>query len=91
MEKLTPLNNERRAPVQGSGPYYTSPGNWMRKKYPTKESGTIAWSEHLEVYEVYAKKYGKDQSAERLAERGGFGFFEAEMLLGRPLKTWQPR
>lgn len=80
-----------RAPVQGTGPYWTPPDNWMRKKIPTKEPGTIEWSEHLEVWEKYAEQHGRSQSAERIAERWGFGFFEAETLLGRPLKTWKPR
>lgn len=51
--------------------------------------GTIDWEEHLEVYDCYASKYGRSQSAERLAERGGFGKLEAETLLGRPLRTWR--
>jgi hypothetical protein len=69
---------ERRAPMQGEH---------GRNKRP---SGTITWSEHLEIYEVYAKRYGRDQSAERLAERGGFGWGECVMLLGREPATWKP-
>jgi len=80
----------RRAPVQGTGPYWTPPDNWMRKKYPTKEPGSISWREHLEVWEKYAIQYGRSQSAERIAERSGFGYFEATELLGRPLTTWIP-
>lgn len=64
----------RRAPVQGDR---------------TNPPGSIDWEEHLAVYDCYAVKYGRDQSAERLAQRGGFGKQEAEMLLGRPLRTWR--
>lgn len=35
-------------------------------------AGHITWEAHLKAYEVYAEKY-YDQSAERVAERGGFG------------------
>ncbi|MCU0677819.1 MAG: hypothetical protein MUE69_34205 [Myxococcota bacterium] len=77
---------EERAPVQGDG------GRDARGRGPWKTPpGTIAWSEHLEVYEAYAKRFGRSQSAERMAERGGFGKAEAEKLLGRPLATWKPR
>lgn len=67
----------KRAPVQGT----------HSKKIPP---GTIEWTEHEEVYAVYALQFGRSQSAERIAERGGFGYEEAEKLLGRPLKTWIP-
>lgn len=70
---------ERRAPMQGEHGKNKRPG------------GTIAWSEHMEIYEAYAKRYGRDQSAERLAERGGFGWNECVLLLGREPTTWQPR
>jgi len=72
---------ERTAPIQGDR---TAQG----KKDP---DGTITWKEHLLVHEKYAKKYGTSQSAERIAERGGFGFREATELLGEPLKTFRPR
>lgn len=32
------------------------------------------------AYEAYAKKYGKSQSLERIAERGGFGEYELDEL-----------
>lgn|GEM_PF-6797991 len=69
---------DKRAPVQGerlAGLLHMAPG-------------TIAWDEHLEVWNAYAAMFGKNQSAERIAERGGFGHFEATALLGRPLRTW---
>lgn len=69
---------ERRAPMQGEH---------GKAKRP---SGTITWSEHMEIYAAYAKRYGRDQSAERLAERGGFGWNECVLLLGREPATWKP-
>lgn len=57
---------------------------------PNMPEGTISWEEYLEVYARYAALYGTSQSAERLAERGGFGYYEAQKLLGRPLRTWRP-
>lgn len=72
---------ERRAPLQGDG----------YGRLQTKPPGTISWAEHLEIYEAYAKRDGRDQSAERIAERGGFGWSECVLLLGREPKTWEPR
>lgn len=55
-------------------------------------AGTISWDEHLEVWKAYARQYGYGcQSAERIAERCGFGYCEAEELLNRDLQTWEPR
>ena len=73
---------ERRAPVQEG-----DVGHGRDRKPP----GTITWAEHLEVFEVYAKRYGRDQSAERIAERGGFGYDEIILFMGSPPKTWKPR
>jgi hypothetical protein len=70
--------DERRAPVQAD-------------RRIGKPAGTIAWSEHLEAYADYAKRYGTSQSAERLAERGGFGWDELVDHLGREPRTWEPR
>lgn len=39
------------------------------KPHPTR----IPWSVAEKAYSVYAARYGRDQSLERLAERGGFG------------------
>ncbi|WP_053092016.1 hypothetical protein [Stenotrophomonas maltophilia] len=42
---------------------------------------TIPWRVHGLAWEAYAKKYGKQQSAERIAERGGFGCEEMDMFV----------
>ncbi len=41
----------------------------------------IPWSLHCRAWDAYAKKYGGSQSAERLAERGGFGLQELDMFV----------
>lgn len=74
-ERVAATQEERRAPVQAE---------------KDKPRGTIAWWEHLIVYAAYAEKYGKSQSAERIAERQGFGYYEACKLIGRStLVTWE--
>lgn len=74
-----PPTPERRAPVQG---------DHGRRGRPR---GTIAWDEHVEAWNDYAKRYGTSQSAERIAERGGFGYEELIDHLGREPHTWKPR
>lgn len=36
----------------------------------------IPWDVHLKIYEGYSKEYGNYQSADQIAERGGFGYNE---------------
>jgi len=72
----------KRAPVQGDGGHPKD-----RKHGP----GSIAWAEHLQAWSAYAARYGEGQSAERMAERGGFGYGELQELLGREPETWEPR
>lgn len=74
----------RRAPVQGDLGW-SSPRHFPAAKPP----GTIAWSEHVEAWEAYSKKWGSGQSAERIAERQGFGYAELVELLGREPLTWK--
>src|SRR5690606_9962744 len=47
------------------------------KPHPMK----IPWSVAERAYSVYAARYGKGQSLERMAERGGFGPGEMDMFL----------
>jgi hypothetical protein len=67
----------RRAPVQAS-------------RESGRSSGTITWAEHLSVWTAYAAKYDERQSAERIAERGGFGYDEIIYLTGKPPTSWEP-
>lgn len=55
-----------------------------------KPCGTVSWKEHYEAYASYSKKYGKSQSADRIAERGGFSYGELVLFLGREPETWKP-
>ena len=71
----------RRAPVQSCEPRLKG----------RIGPGWIDWAEHLDVYELYAQGYGREQSAERIAERGGFGYCEIELLTGAAPKTWRAR
>lgn len=71
--KADAVTAERRAPVQG----------WrvIGEREPRKVRGTIPWELHERIWAAYAARYGRDQSAERIAERGGFGYREAQRLL----------
>ena len=69
------MSAERRAAVQpGHGRGY----------------GTIAWEEHVRAWGVYARRYGSGQSAERIHDRGGFGYGELVSMIGYPT-TWCAR
>ncbi len=81
---MTKEEEKRRAPVLGDSWRPPRCGNRRRP-------GTIAWAEHLDAWADYARRYGNDQSAERLAERGGFSFEELVDHLGHEPKTWEPR
>lgn len=80
----------RRAPVQGDSTARL-PIDHPGRRPGAKGPGTIAWTEHLEAYANYVARWGSGQSAERLAERGGFGCAELRDLLGHEPKTWEPR
>lgn len=88
--------SERRAPVQADTILSNLPETnshrvaWARENgRQPKPAGTVAWTEHVEAWEAYAKRYGKDQSAERIAERHGFSYGELLMFLGREPETWK--
>lgn len=49
---------------------------------------SIAWWEHLEAWRVYGSRY--EQSAEQIAERGGFGLNELIAYLGHGPETIGP-
>jgi hypothetical protein len=68
----------RRAPVQ-------------RSERCGKGPGTISWTEHLMVWGRYDLKYSSGQTADRIAERGGFSYGEIVELTGKEPTTWEPR
>lgn len=70
-----PAIEERRAPVQ-------------RDRDRGKPAGSISWGEHLEAWNYYASRW-PGQSAERIAERGGFGYGELQQFLGHDPVTWK--
>jgi hypothetical protein len=75
--------SERTAPVQGDS------GWWIPRHAAThKPPGVIDWTEHMEAWRAYNERH-PDQSAERLAERGGFDWSELVMFLGREPTTWR--
>ena len=49
---------------------------------PGSVPGTIPWDVHLRAWTDYAAATGHwDQSAERIAERGGFDYYEIQCAL----------
>lgn len=73
-------HSARRAPVQGDygrGGYRHLPG-------------TICWCEHQATWLGYsAWLRGAEQSAEKIAKRGGFGYSEILKFLGRVPETYK--
>ena len=76
-----PAMSARRALVQGEAT--NDPKGY-------KPRGTVAWVEHVEAWEAYHRQHD-GQSAERIHERGGFGYWEITDLLGHEPTTWEPR
>lgn len=74
----------RRAPVQSS-----RAGEMESVRWPSKPAGTVSWAEHCLAWESYANRYGHQQTAERMAERGGFSYAELVLFLGHDPETWQ--
>jgi len=71
----------RRAPVQADHVGRSGDGSGP---------GTISWAEHEQAWRKYAGRHGAGQSAERIAERGGFGYAELQLFLGHDPETWTP-
>lgn len=44
------------------------------------KAGLITFEAHLRAFGVYSALYGSGQSAERLAQRGGFGVYELDVF-----------
>jgi hypothetical protein len=84
------MTNEKRAPVQGDGPYCLREDDPRRKG--ARCPGSVAMWEHELAWQGYAKRFpgcARDQDAARVAERGGFGYDELTEYLGREPETWQ--
>lgn len=78
----------RRVPVQGEGVWHLHADHPAREK-GDKPPGTITWEEHVAAWNGYSSVYGKGQSAERMAQRGGFSYNELTHFLGYEPKTWE--
>lgn len=78
LDSIRGVDDARRAPVQAE-----------HNRMVPFPAGTIAWMEHVEAWEEYARRFGRSQSAERMAERGGFAMSELCSFLGRPPRTWR--
>ena len=64
--------------------------------------GTVSWEVHEKAWLAYKAAGCGSQSAERIAERGGFGYHELQCLLAGhctlrcyvehdPVPTWEPK
>lgn len=73
--------SERRAPVQGEG--------WRGDPDNHRPPGTVSWAEHQQAWDEYHRHH-REQSAVRIAARGGFGWSEMKTLLGHDPETWRP-
>lgn len=86
--------SDRRAPVQRDPCGAFQRGPYACKLHPADDPrhrpGSIAWEEHIEAWTDYAKRYS-GQTAERVAERGGFSYDELLDHLGHAPRTWEPR
>ena len=50
------------------------------RRFPLLDAKAIPWRVAEDAYREYRKRYGSQQSMERLAERGGFSTGEMDML-----------
>jgi hypothetical protein len=78
------MTDERRAPVQAE---YRS----LSCDRPPKPAGTVSWEEHKTAWHKYDRRFHCGQTAERIAERGGFAYWEISEFLGHEPTTWRPR
>ena len=53
-----------------------------------RPAGTIAWDEHMRAWRAYERKWRCGQTAERIAERGGFCRDELTEFLGGEPQTF---
>lgn len=63
----------RRFPIQGDV-------RWSPLRPGTRPPGTVPWGVAELAYAAYVARFGRSQSLERLAERGGFGHGEMDLF-----------
>jgi hypothetical protein len=83
-------HTRQRVPVQADEAHWNPHHKDRKSGLVIHGPGTITWEEHEKAWIKYALKFGTDQSALRIAERGGFGYGELEVYLGYEPKTWEP-
>ena len=71
---------DRRFPIQG---------RW--KPGGGDPYGDVPWAVAELAYAAYSARYGRDQSLERLAERGGFGHEEMDQFAPGWREHFRPR
>ena len=54
--------------------------NEGEREFPMQDGPPIPWKLAEEIYQIYSSLYGTDQTLERLAERGGFGWEEVAII-----------
>lgn len=57
------------------------------RRFPMQDGPDIDWATAEKIYEIYSFLYGKSQTLERLAERGGFGWAEIEYITSEYKKS----
>ena len=95
LEQAQTRANQAEAKLQVSGEHCSTcicgrTAAVQAERAASRGPGSISWEEHLEAYNDYALKYGTSQSAERLAQRGGFSYSELVHHLKHEPKTWKP-
>ncbi len=83
MEKIRDVMNERdklleRVKILEGGKRFPLQ---VERRYEKDPRGSIPWEIAEQAYLVYASRYGKSQTLERLAERAGFSNGEMDMFL----------
>jgi len=66
-------------------------GGWSIAKHAHEKGSQIPWWLAEIAYEYYSERFGKNQSLERLAERGGFGRAELVAFIRRDLEKLMGR
>ncbi len=75
------MDDTRPFPIQHGESYRDLDGRMISPR-----PSTVPWWLAEIAYEYYSGLYGKQQSLERLAERGGFGRLELVRFLRRDVK-----
>ncbi len=53
----------------------------LSRRFPMLDGPDIDWITAEEIYVLYLSLYGNDQTLEKIAERGGFGWSETSHMV----------